>query len=155
MRTVQANDDAGSEPSSWSLAAPLKEMTSPTFQVVVESGAEMEAWGAVSPGQIVSVSVLDAPWESVTLNRKVTFALCVYVYVGEGTAESSNEPSPSRSQAYESVSPASGSDELLPSKVTVRGSGPLVGLTRSALAAFLASRLSARPFFLSEVLFYE
>ena len=102
-------------------------MASPTFQVVVESGAEMEAWGAVSPGQIVSVSVLDAPWESVTLNRKVTFALCVYVYVGEGVAESSNEPSPSRSQAYEIVSPA-WSDELLPSKVTVRGSGPLVGL---------------------------
>ena len=45
MRTVQANDDAGSEPSSWSLAAPLKEMASPTFQVAVESGAEMEAVG--------------------------------------------------------------------------------------------------------------
>ena len=50
----------------------------------------------------------------------MTFALCVYVYVGEGVAESSNgrrRPDPRRTR---SCRPRRGRTQLLPSKVTVR-----------------------------------
>jgi hypothetical protein len=47
---------------------------------------------------------------------------------GFATVESPNVPSPFRSHEYEIVSPASGSDDPEPSKFTVSGATPLVGV---------------------------
>ena len=71
--------------------------------------------------------VVDAPWLSVTFNRALYVPFDVYVYDGLAAVESPNVPSPFRSQEYERVSPAFGSDDALPSKFTVNGALPAVG----------------------------
>ena len=53
-------------PSWASVACPEKLMTSPTFQVVAAAGASMVAVGAVLPTLMVTESVSEAPWLSVT-----------------------------------------------------------------------------------------
>ena len=63
---LQLNADAESGPSWASVAEPEKVMTSPTFHVVPATGASMVAVGGVFPTLIVTESVSDAPFESVT-----------------------------------------------------------------------------------------
>jgi hypothetical protein len=65
-------------------------------------------------------ALLVAPSGSVTLSRTVYVPRAVNVHVGAASVESSNEPSPSRSQSYESASP-SASVEPVPSNSTVSG----------------------------------
>ena len=62
---------AGSAPSWASVALPEKLITSPTFQVVPAAGESIDAVGAVFPTVIVTESVADAPWLSVTLSLAV------------------------------------------------------------------------------------
>ena len=58
-------------PSWASVALPEKLITSPTFQVVPAAGVLITAVGAVFPTEIVTESVADAPWLSVTLSVAV------------------------------------------------------------------------------------
>src|SRR5918994_1216948 len=70
--TIHSQDsaEAGSAPSSPSLALPEKEISWPTFQVEVGSGVSMVAVGGLLPAVMVSGSsrVSDAPRASVTLS---------------------------------------------------------------------------------------
>ena len=64
---------------------------------------------------------------SVTFNTALYVPADVYVNDGFATVESPNVPSPFKSHEYEIVSPASGSDDPEPSKLTANGAFPLVG----------------------------
>ena len=65
----QVSLEGASAPSCWSVAEPEKEIVSPTFHVVLVSGALMVAVGGVLPALIVSGAsrVSEAPWPSLTL----------------------------------------------------------------------------------------
>ena len=68
--TDQVSAEAGSGPSTASVACPEKEIASPTFQVVVLAGVSITAFGGV-PAVTVTVVVLVAPALSVTLRPTV------------------------------------------------------------------------------------
>ena len=75
-------------------------MMSPTLQVVPAAGVLMVAVGGVLPTVIVTESVSDAPWLSVTLSEAVQVAAAGVGVASAGPLlESSKAPSPSRSQA--------------------------------------------------------
>src|ERR671930_2047199 len=125
---VQLSREAGSVPSSRSVALPEKLIGSPTFHVKVERGEEIVGTGGWFPAAIVIGELtLDAPLLSVTMRRTVYVPGVVYVKLGFCAVESPYVPSPFRSQEYVIGSP-SGSLDPLPSKLTVSGVGPLVGL---------------------------
>jgi hypothetical protein len=124
--------DAGREPSWGSDALPAKSILSPTFHVRVESGAVMVGTGGWFPAAetviVTGELVVDAPWLSVTLSTALYVPAAVYVNDGFATVESPNVPSPFRSHEYEIVSPTSGSADADPSKFTVNGAVPEVGV---------------------------
>src|SRR5262245_6963400 len=128
MRRDQVRADAGRAPSLASVALPEKLIVSPTFHVNAGVGLEMVAVGGASPAATTIEEVPVALLGSVTRNRTVTSPATEYVNVGVAEVESSKAPSPSRSQAYVSVSPGFGSLDPAPLKLTWRGSGPLVGI---------------------------
>src|SRR5919198_5389766 len=69
---VQLSREAGSVPSSWSVALPEKLIGSPTFHVSVDAGEEIDGTGGVFPALIViGALTLDAPLLSVTVRRTV------------------------------------------------------------------------------------
>src|SRR5919198_5690210 len=69
---VQERREAGSVPSSWSVALPEKLIGSPTFHVSVDAGEEIDGTGGVFPGGVViGALTLDAPLLSVTVRRTV------------------------------------------------------------------------------------
>src|SRR5919197_2855886 len=64
---VQLRREAGSAPSSGSVALPEELIGSPTFHVTVEAGEEIDGTGGVLPGVVViGALVLEAPLLSVT-----------------------------------------------------------------------------------------
>ena len=65
---------------------------------------------------------------SVTRSTALYVPADAYVNDGFATVESPKVPSPFRSHEYEIVSPASGSEEPDPSKLTASGAFPLVGV---------------------------
>ena len=69
---VQLRREAGSVPSSWSVALPEKAIGSPTFHVSVEAGEEIVGTGGLFPAAIViGALTLEAPLLSVTWRRTV------------------------------------------------------------------------------------
>jgi hypothetical protein len=108
------------------VAEPEKAIFSPTFQVLLASGALIVATGGVSPGKSSTVSESLSPPVSITVS--VARCLPASGYVWETVAPvASTVPSEVKSHAYVSA-PSSGSKDPVPSKSTVRGVGPLVGV---------------------------
>jgi hypothetical protein len=69
---VQLSREAGSVPSSGSVALPEKLIGSPTFHVKVEAGEEIAGTGGLFPALIViGALVFEAPLLSVTRRRTV------------------------------------------------------------------------------------
>src|SRR4051794_11597884 len=127
MISDHANADAGTFPSCLSVAEAENAITSPTFQVRVESGLPIVTTGGVLSAWISTLVVDEAPKLSVTLSPTSTVP-GPYVRVGFTTVESSYWPSPSRSHAYVIESPGSGSDEPPASNCTASGASPFVGV---------------------------
>src|SRR6185436_321006 len=84
--------------------------------------------------------VVEAPWLSVTRRTELYVPGFVKVNDGFATVASPKLPSPFSSHEYEIVSPASGSEEPDPSKLTVKGAFPLVGVAvATAVGGWLAA----------------
>src|SRR6266566_2382062 len=73
--------DPGRLPSAGSVALPAYLITSPTLNVVLDTGARMCGTGPVAPTPIGIVAVSLAPLESVTLTCAVYWPSRAYVWV--------------------------------------------------------------------------
>ena len=104
---------------------------------------------AVPPERTLIVTgelAVEEPWLSVTRSTALYVPADAYVNDGFATVASPKVPSPFRSHEYEIVSPASGSDEPDPSKLTVKGAFPLVGV---AVATAVGGWLAAPAYLIS------
>ena len=102
---------------------------SPTFQVSDGDGVRMVGVGKDALVVIV-IGVLNAvaPCWSVTRRRAANVPLVEYTYATWAPCASSYWPSPFKSQSYVSVSPSWAGMEKDPSKFTVSGGTPPVGV---------------------------
>src|SRR5262245_27529212 len=105
MTTDHTSDEAGSVPSSASVAPPENTIGSPTFHVNAPVGAEMTGSGGVLFTVTTVEATSESPCVSVARTRTVTASglEVVYVNCGATPVASSKAPSPSRSQAYVNV----------------------------------------------------
>src|SRR5919108_480031 len=86
---VQLSREAGSVPSSWSVALPEKLIGSPTFHVSVDAGVLIVGTGGLFPALIVIGALMfDAPLLSVTIRCTVYVPDVVYVKLGFCAVES-------------------------------------------------------------------
>ena len=101
----------------------------PTANRSLTVGVSIVTCGGVLPGSIRACAADDvAPWLSRTVSVAVNVPAVVYVWLVVADAVvAAADPSP-KSQTYVSVSPASGSVLVLPSKLTASGSGPELGV---------------------------
>src|SRR3954454_15739682 len=134
--TRQDSRAAASAPSSGSVAWPVNAIVCPAVHFRLAEGVSITGVGAVLPAVMTKPCTDDAPKLSVALTAG-NHVPALYDLDGLARVESSNAPSPSRSQAKLIAFP-SGSVEAEASNWTSNGAGPLVGV---AVATMLGSWL--------------